>query len=249
MNNEGPPPGGRFCLQCTYPLHGITEPRCPECGRSFDPADRSTYARRPGDRTWRSRARPPSPPFLVATLLLAGWAVYDLSLPGFPGYAIVAAGFWILLALVADYAVRVGAVWLDRVRARRDGQTARPYARIGWWLLPGCLLAVVILAATHTPLRLRFHVSRPALDRMTGEFRAEGAGVSSRAAARQVGLYRVRRVFEHGEGNVAFRVRNSFSLGDRVQCAGFEHRVHPPAVGEGYAFVRPLGGDWYAVGW
>ncbi len=175
--------------------------------------------------------------------------MFDLSLPGFPGYAIVAAGIWILLALVADYAVRVGAVWLDRTRARRDAPTARSHARAGWCWLPGCVLVVVILAATQAPLQLRFRVSRPALDRMAGEFRAQGASVSGRTGSRQVGLYRVQRVFEHGDGNVAFRVRNSFSLGDRVQCAGFEHRAHPPAVGEGYAFVRPLGGDWYAVGW
>lgn len=175
--------------------------------------------------------------------------MYDLSLPGFPGYAIVAAGFWILLALIADYAVRIGAMWLDRERARRDAPTARPYARMGWYWLPGCLFVVVILAAAQAPLRLRFHVSRPALDRMANEFRAQEANVTGRTGSRQIGLYRVQRVFGHGEGNVAFRVRDSFSLGDRVQCAGFEHRPRPPAVGEGYAFVRPLGGDWYAVGW
>src|SRR5690242_19490405 len=27
------------CLGCDYPLRGLTEPRCPECGRAFDPRD------------------------------------------------------------------------------------------------------------------------------------------------------------------------------------------------------------------
>ena len=34
----------RFCLGCEYPIHTTLGPACPECGRSFDPADPSTYA-------------------------------------------------------------------------------------------------------------------------------------------------------------------------------------------------------------
>jgi hypothetical protein len=33
---EGHP---RFCLGCDYHIDGLPEPRCPECGRKFDPAD------------------------------------------------------------------------------------------------------------------------------------------------------------------------------------------------------------------
>ncbi len=35
----------RFCLGCEYDLHGLKEPRCPECGRRFDPRDSDTFAR------------------------------------------------------------------------------------------------------------------------------------------------------------------------------------------------------------
>ena len=28
---------GRHCLTCAYDLRGQTEPRCPECGKRFDP--------------------------------------------------------------------------------------------------------------------------------------------------------------------------------------------------------------------
>ena len=34
------------CLSCLYILDGLTEQRCPECGRSFDPHNPKTYARR-----------------------------------------------------------------------------------------------------------------------------------------------------------------------------------------------------------
>ena len=29
-----------FCAQCGYDLRGLTEPRCPECGTTFDPVER-----------------------------------------------------------------------------------------------------------------------------------------------------------------------------------------------------------------
>lgn len=41
------------CRQCGYMLAGLSEPRCPECGRRFDPERRSTFDRRPG--AWRVR--------------------------------------------------------------------------------------------------------------------------------------------------------------------------------------------------
>ncbi len=31
------------CLDCGYDLRHLTEPRCPECGRPFDPGDESTF--------------------------------------------------------------------------------------------------------------------------------------------------------------------------------------------------------------
>jgi hypothetical protein len=31
------------CLTCNYDLSNLTEHRCPECGRDFDPDDASTF--------------------------------------------------------------------------------------------------------------------------------------------------------------------------------------------------------------
>jgi hypothetical protein len=36
----------RFCLTCGYALHGLSEPRCPECGQPFDPKDPRTFVRK-----------------------------------------------------------------------------------------------------------------------------------------------------------------------------------------------------------
>ena len=38
-------PESAFCRACGYDLHGLDKPRCPECGRAFDPDDRRSYDR------------------------------------------------------------------------------------------------------------------------------------------------------------------------------------------------------------
>ena len=40
-------PWTAVCLACDYPLRGLKHHACPECGRVFNPADRSTYRRLP----------------------------------------------------------------------------------------------------------------------------------------------------------------------------------------------------------
>lgn len=35
----------RFCLECGYPLDDQGSPRCPECGRGFDPENETTFHR------------------------------------------------------------------------------------------------------------------------------------------------------------------------------------------------------------
>lgn len=42
------------CLGCDYPLDGLPSGTCPECRRSFDPADERTHQPFPG-RGWRRR--------------------------------------------------------------------------------------------------------------------------------------------------------------------------------------------------
>lgn len=42
------------CLSCDYNLSHLTEHRCPECGRAFDPNDPATF-QRPTTTTMRQR--------------------------------------------------------------------------------------------------------------------------------------------------------------------------------------------------
>jgi hypothetical protein len=45
-------PDHKRCLGCGYILDGLPEPRCPECGRGFDPSRPSTYTTGPAPRGW-----------------------------------------------------------------------------------------------------------------------------------------------------------------------------------------------------
>ncbi len=42
---QGPTAGPKRCRGCGYILEHLPEPRCPECGRAFDPDDPRTYVR------------------------------------------------------------------------------------------------------------------------------------------------------------------------------------------------------------
>ncbi len=65
-----------YCRHCDYTLTGLPAPRCPECGRAFDPADPSTFdeqPRRSRRRRWAKRAVVVLIP-LAALALLANYA-------------------------------------------------------------------------------------------------------------------------------------------------------------------------------
>jgi len=75
----------RFCKQCSYNLRGhfptpasvlstqssSLPPRCPECGRAFDPGDPRTYRKRP-PRRWVKHAKRATLALLALFLILAG---------------------------------------------------------------------------------------------------------------------------------------------------------------------------------
>jgi hypothetical protein len=52
------------CRRCGYDLHGLPEPRCPECGSAFDPSERERVQARIDSPPPRSRYR------WIATVLL-----------------------------------------------------------------------------------------------------------------------------------------------------------------------------------
>ena len=67
-----PPIPAGYCKHCGYDLRGLPSPRCPECGKDFDPANPRTFARRPPrSPVWRWAKRL-TLLLLAAIALLAG---------------------------------------------------------------------------------------------------------------------------------------------------------------------------------
>jgi len=69
---QTPSPSSGYCAGCGYCLRGLTlEPRCPECGRKFDPDDPKTFRRHPHGRLVRWLAEPIGWPTVILSLLSA----------------------------------------------------------------------------------------------------------------------------------------------------------------------------------
>jgi len=67
-----------LCLDCDYPLRGLATPRCPECGRAFDPNDSWTMnVGRPMRRALRWLLRPPGRWTVAAAIVAAAVVVSD----------------------------------------------------------------------------------------------------------------------------------------------------------------------------
>src|SRR4051794_11931117 len=100
---ESPP----RCLQCHYVLRGLPEPRCPECGRFFDPGDPLSYPVKPPLVFWRYWL----PPLVMTAAACAIWAllyrtagvgvaatvITPFALGGLVGYATRPFGKWLLI--------------------------------------------------------------------------------------------------------------------------------------------------------
>ena len=66
-----------YCLGCGYCLEGLSEDRCPECGRSFEPNGPGTFALEPTLGLWRR----PGVGLLVFSLLGLGLLVIGRERP------------------------------------------------------------------------------------------------------------------------------------------------------------------------
>jgi hypothetical protein len=124
-----------FCLGCGYPLDGLPEPRCPECGTPFDPNDPDSFREDVGALQPLYRAANSSEAHALRDRLreegiLA--AVMGESLESGHGLPITTPAVW------------VGTRDLDRARevlgaflAERSGSGAEDAGK-GAWTCPGC---------------------------------------------------------------------------------------------------------------
>jgi len=233
MGDDTSPLG--LCLDCNYALHGLPNPRCPECGREFDPADPQTMNMgRPLTAMKLWILGPIHWHVTLLTWAAMAFALWFARLPG--GKVRNSPALWILIAM--------GGLWLAWPIVRRI--VGR---RCGW---PQSLLLrgqkqriivgfVLLLAAVgvwyRVPLKLAMWISRPAMDRMAKEL------IDSKqpyGEDRWVGVYKARRV-KAVPGGMRFTVEDS----DRTYRAGFIYLPDVDPKKSTWRSYYSLGDGWW----
>ncbi len=107
----------KWCSECGYRLDWLPQPRCPECGRAFDPDDPATWATRPKSG-WLT-VLGTAPIFLLSVVALVGlWKHCDA---GHETAATVSfVGLAIMSAVLNLYVGRVATA--ERVPRRKAGK-------------------------------------------------------------------------------------------------------------------------------
>lgn len=210
------------CLGCGYALRGLEGHVCPECGRAFDPSDKSTY-REPGRPIgWRRLAKAPPlwhlagiPTFMVAYPYWSSVPGGLLAGLGFRTLVVGPTGILIALGFAADYVARVVAVICDRRRASMDRGGTPLRNRLRWAVTPLCVAVLVSAAVTRWPMRVRFQLSRDAFERVVRQLET---GADPRSQTGRIGLFQVRSITRYGTRGVYFQT--GMSGFDRV---GLDH--------------------------
>jgi len=190
------------CWECDYALRGLPTPRCPECGRAFDPADPTTMNM--GTRIGpvaRRLMRPPGWPVHVFTTLAILASLWTAATPLGPGQLVDNLGLLVTLrgwtwsglldtmatpgSIRGHYFLAFGlwlgviAWWLVRRVARGvtvkrlSKQKAATFAYWRRWLLTPVLFAVTVLACmTNLPVLIGFALSKPGLQDAVRQVRA-----------------------------------------------------------------------------
>ncbi|QQE13769.1 hypothetical protein JD969_10000 [Planctomycetota bacterium] len=91
QNSLKPP---AYCMHCEYNIAYLTDHRCPECGRSFDPSDPTTYF-----GPYQERTKPPYTTFFISICIVSTICVF------FPILNIL----WFLITCIVTYII-----WKDK---------------------------------------------------------------------------------------------------------------------------------------
>lgn len=148
-------------------MQGLTEPRCPECCRAFDPADpRTMNMGKLAGPVAKWLMKPPSWPLALMAILPTLLMLYAESVPG--GYFSLA-----MLALMACFGI--ACLWALRVLIAgglglyyrdRSERTRVPFKFWRWFLTPTVFGMGAILLSAEVPLRVAVWVSMPAMERV-----------------------------------------------------------------------------------
>ena len=126
------------CPECDYDLRGLTEPRCPECGKAFSSREVAEYA----DRRW-----PPQRFFRALILATIPWFIAYFFLDVIHDTTDRAEISWLTLPILA---IPIQLILATTAAAALEASSTRPMKRLGavlaiivWILILGHMMITV----------------------------------------------------------------------------------------------------------
>lgn len=226
-----------ICWACNYPLRGLTESRCPECGRAFDPDRPETMNinAKPIGAVARWFIGPPGWLTHAMCLFAALHPPWEFRRPGgnFAG-GVSGMALWVLAGglLLGQFLVALNVANAYHRPASEVGR------RWGHWLVAPALLILCIFLS-HLPLQhWAFQASRPAMDTLVADALQNPA---SFPPPRRVGVLRGRVEAIHAGGVHIF---TGFGY-DGAHC-GYTYFPSGEAPADSdAASYRHVQGPWY----
>jgi hypothetical protein len=228
-----------LCLNCGYSLFGLPTPRCPECGREFDPLDPSTMNM---GRELSELAKWVLGPLRWPVNLMSwgalAYALWESRLPGdqiarsSSLYLLIALGaFWLTWPIIRVIAAKKYG-WPHSLLMR--GQKLRISVGL-------CLLIASWSIVRNLPLRAALYVSMPAMEQLADDTLRAPLPYQD---DRRVGVFYARRVKQIPAGGMRFTVEES----KRTYRSGFVYlpNTDPKRVGWQSRNYRYVGGHWWA---
>jgi hypothetical protein len=195
------------CLACNHSLTGVAAPRCPECGRAFNPADPTTFGpREPRHIRIARRCANAQPSLRFCVLLGISLLVFTiLAAPMWHSNMLLYVVLWIALyscwfpGLVTCSLARI----FLRIRGIRCG-----FPTWRWLLCLVLILSAVVAAVTNQPLRIAASLSHASLTKHAAAFQQPNT-----SPPRFIGLFHVSRASHDApSGITTIEVRPIFAI-------------------------------------
>ncbi len=222
------------CLQCNYPLRGLPEINCPECGLPFDPGNPTSY-HTPTLRSWLIRyGQPPGKRWIGVLLAAVLFFLASLSDPFLePPVCIWTAALSFLLVLLAlDWSLRLA------IRIFLGGGS-KAHQRHRWLWAPLMFAFIATPFLYPWPAYLRFQLNKPDFENAIQNI----ATLQTKTPIR-VGSYMIRSTSVQSDGSIFLSVYT-----DRARAHGFWYiPTNPDTLQSNCIIEHRLNANWYIGG-
>jgi hypothetical protein len=226
-------PDRALCLGCNYALRGLSQPRCPECGRAFDPEDLSSMnLGRPLNRVARFLLRPTGLWAYAGQFVVTAWGLWlstCMTSRAYLGVLFMLPLSLLVLACLVRGSIRGAAITLYRQPEALRRVDQRLYRRMRKWFW-----IVIVLIVTRLPAYAVWFASRPWMDSL-GE-RVNDPVYAPLPPTQWAGLYRTAPADVRG-GACRFHLYPGVTFGE-VSFQRYGEDAYT-------RFTEPLGGGWY----